>query len=392
MPRTGIILLTLFAAFRVSFAVAQPASLLDQAIEENESAQSEDASNAGALITKADRLIRQDRFDEAVELYTRAYRQSPGNRNYLRLLVAKRAAGRLTADDREALDLIRQQEAGSVEQVFRALRLDILQAKQALRADDADLARTKTDHAEKLLESLPPYVDADVYRNKIRSLSRRTQRAQDLDPGRGSKRSLQMSDQGEDAYDDGEIINVEEALGDDQALDEDQARHAYDRQLNAALRRNRTDWILRSNEAALAPVMDMAFPADWPELVAKRNRYRDGVIYEGTPFTGDDGQTYFTAIYDLGDLVHPVPNFYASYPGTAREQRNQNLDRMYLRMRSQIFNGYPEDLAAGLPLLHFFGGIDNHAVSTRTDPYETARIATIIERFIGGHRGPAPAN
>ena len=38
---------------------------------------------------------------------------------------------------------------------------------------------------------------------------------------------------------------------------------------------------------------------------------------------------------------------------------------------------------AGLPLLRFFGGIDNNAVSRSTAPAETERALRIIEKFLG---------
>jgi hypothetical protein len=36
-----------------------------------------------------------------------------------------------------------------------------------------------------------------------------------------------------------------------------------------------------------------------------------------------------------------------------------------------------------MPLLHFFGGIGNNAVGTRTDPAETERVPRIIEQILG---------
>jgi hypothetical protein len=104
-------------------------------------------------------------------------------------------------------------------------------------------------------------------------------------------------------------------------------------------------------------------------------------------FTGADGQTYTTAVYDISDLVVSVPDFYAPYPATAREQRQWELDRQYLRERSQIFNGYPEDLAAGLPLLHFFGGINQNAIGGRTDPNQRMRVLRTIDAFLNHQTG-----
>lgn len=338
MQRTAILLSTFVIAWSASSASAQPASLLDQAIEENNDSKGAAKLDGAALAKAADRLV---------------------------------------------------------ERTFESVRKDILAATAALRHGDRRAAKKHAERALTRLDALPKYVDARDYRDRARGLLRKAVRGKVRRPvaaaksAKSTKRKpvptdeeiLRMTDQGDDAGDagfleSGEIVDV------DALLDDDQRRHAYERELDDALRRSRSDWIFRTNEAAIAPLADMAYPGDWPRKVAQRARYRDGVLYEGQPFVGEDGQTYITTLYDLGDLVHPIPNFYASYPGTAREQRTQELDRMYLRMRSRIFNGYPGELAAGLPLLHFFGGIDNNAISTRTDPYQTARIVRTIESFI----------
>ncbi len=390
-------------------ALAGPADLLKQAIEENEGLPEAQkaAAEAEKLVSEADRLAAQERFNEAIDLYERAYRLSPTNEShYVRLLVARRAAGVMTEQDREALSLIEDQNAAAIEQTFRRVRLGIIQARQALRAGDGGLARTHLTAAQAELDALPPYVDAGPYRQEVRSLLVAAHRKagkdapmrepgpamENLEVGKFAARSSPgagepanpptLGDAGEAAMvpagggaETGEIVDVERVLG------ESWRRNVYDREVTEALRRQRAEVILSNNEAALA-TPGMTFPADWREKSHRRARYSEGVIYESKPRVGEDGKTYITAIYDLGDLVHPVPNFYASYPGTARQQRIETLDRQYLRERSQIFNGWPEDLAAGLPLLHFFGGIDNNAVSMRTDPRETERIIRLLEEFI----------
>ncbi len=401
--RTVFTILSLSLIAFVGPAVrAQPSDLLDRAIEENKAAPPAARTDVDQLLDQADQLADRKEFDKAIALYSRAYRLAPNNQSaYVRLLVAKRAAGRMSADDRQALDLIREQESGRIEQTFRSVRLDILQAGQALRSGDAPLARAKAHHARTLLKALPRHVDAGNYHKRVQALLRKIDRAaaRRKQPAKRTRSktvrrpdTLQLTDRGVAAagitddgiYPTGEIFDLD-------AIYDDQAQHVYDRDLAAALNQNRVDWLLRNNEAALA-MPGMTFPSDWPERVGRRARYRDGVIYEGQPFVGEDGQTYFTAIYDLGDLVHPIPNFYATYPGTAREQRNQDLDRAYLRLGSYIFNGYADDLAAGLPLLHFFGGIDSYAISTRTDPYEVDRIKSIIDRFINSQSPPSGGN
>jgi hypothetical protein len=402
MVRTVSIWSVLLIVFATEPAVAGPGELLKQAVEENNTAQEPTKEEIHALVSKADALVEQQAFAKAIALYERAYRLAPMEQsNYVRLLVAKRAAGSMTAQEREALELIREEASVKIDQIFRLVRLDVLQARRALRAADAALAMAKIEHAESALDGLPDPVDASPYRRQLIELRKaavrragrrarqaggsgqtstrqRATRATPASSAPGDERVLTLIDgaQEEGPSPTGRIIDV------DSLLDESGDTHVYARELAEARRRNRVDWVLNSDEAAMAPLAELAFPADWPERTARRAKYRDGVIYESRPYQGKDGKMYTTVIYNLGDLVHPVPNFYASYPGTAREQRMQNLDRQYLRERSQIFNGYPEDLAAGLPLLHFFGGIDNNAVSPRTDPRQTERIVRIIERFV----------
>jgi tetratricopeptide (TPR) repeat protein len=383
----------------LSPANAQPAGLLGQAIEENNDAKDLSKSDdVKALVREADALAEQRKFNDAIKLYARAYKLAPGDQNnYLRLLIAKRAAGRMTEEDREALDLIRRQQASQVEQSLRTVRLDLVQARQALRAGDRDLAQQKANHASATLDAMPPDVDVTVYRNQLRKLglgpAKVVRKAPvPADPAGEPAEPMHLDDRGQV---EGEVeVEIDCEDGEVEIACEpgvhDMAQHEYDRHVAAALRQNRVNWFLTNNYAAIVPMSDMTFPADWLEKTAARSRYHGGVIYETAPFTGDDGETYTTAIYDLGDLVAPVPNFYAAYPGTAREQRNEDLDRAYLRERSYIFNGYPEDLAAGLPLLHFFGGIDNWAISTRTDPNQTARVLRTIEVFLNNSNPNVP--
>ena len=384
--------------FAASFTLAGPADLLKQAIEENEAAPAPTGDDVDVIIQKADWLADLRQFADAIKLYERAYRLSPTNQSsYVRLLVAKRSAGVMTAQDREALELIREQQAAEVKQTFRGVRLRIIQARQALRSRDVDLARSMVGFAESALDGLPRYVDDSPYRHELKKLGvairRRAKRisksADKADVTRVGGRSgadsfpkpLTLMDAGDDS---GESVESGEIIDVDEILRESHERHVYDRELAHALRKSRAQVIISNIEAAFPPPQntDMTFPENWAERTDRRAKYRDGIIYKGKPFTGPDGQEYHTAIYDLGDLVHPVPNFYASYPGSVRQQRFETDDRFYLNYRSQIFGGYADDLAAGLPLLHFFGGIDNNAISTRTDPRETQRIMQILDRFI----------
>ncbi|HWL92697.1 MAG TPA: hypothetical protein VNT79_04110 [Phycisphaerae bacterium] len=447
MSRLFLRLFALPVLLSPTIAIASgPSDLLKQAIKENERKDQTgprpvDRTQQDRLTAEANQLVDEKEFKQAVALYERAYRLDPNNRaTYARLLVAKRAAGVMTAQDREALTLLEEEQAAEVDQVLRRVRLQIIQARQASRAGDFGLASERVRNARDELNALPDTVDASPYERELSTLSnaikRKTARAtKDDREVKGSGSSLTVtrrggrpltladvgdedvgreqvvyeerdSDEGEDfdewcddaasheVSDDyryvesGEIIEVDDALYGEQAV------HAYARELSRTVNRRRVQTFINNQVASLAhgPDVDLVYPHDWAEKTGHRAEYRDGIIHAGEPFDGADGETYQTVIYDLAELVHPVPNFYAAYPGTAREQRTQSLDRQYLRERSMIFNGWPEDLAAGLPLLHFFGGIDNNAVSTRTDPYETARIVETLNRFINSQnavRSPA---
>ncbi|MFQ5412727.1 MAG: tetratricopeptide repeat protein, partial [Phycisphaerae bacterium] len=267
-----------------SFVSADPSDLLRQAIEENDKPAKKD--EVKTLITRADRLADQKKFNEAIKLYEKAYRLAPSDQaNYARLLVAKRAAGVMTAQDREALDLIEQQQASAVEQIFRTTRLHMIQARQALRDGDTDLARAQIDSASAALDGLPRYVDDAPYRRRLESLSRALRRKAGKTGSRNpsendstititrrvdkedSDAPFTLMDTGEDdpssdvAHSEtGEIIDVDEVLR------ANRERHAYDRELARALARQRTDTILSNNEAAL-PLPGMTFPDDWAQRV-----------------------------------------------------------------------------------------------------------------------------
>ena len=401
--------------FAESIALADPADLLTQAIEEDQAAtrptDKTEHQVVKKLISEADRLVAQRKFNRAVALYRRAYRLAPSDQdNYVRLLVAKRAAGVMTEQDRRALEIIQEGRAAQVDQVFRAVQLKMIQARQALHDGDHGLAEAQVIAGLAMLDRLGDSVNVAPYRRKLKAILRGSRHkareaskvsqalrrhgvvavdgstivvTRPVEPGDTTKGPTLM-DAGAKSQEtvlkedkqEAENIDVDEVLG------ETHRRHVYDRRLTRALRRSRARIFVNQNQAAMPPLRDMTFPVDWTEKTARRSKYRGGLIHKGKPFVGKDGKTYYTAIYDLGDLVHPVPNFYATYPGTAYEQRRETLDRLDLRERSQIFNGYAEDLAEGLPLLPYFGGIDNNALSTRTDPQETERILQILDQFI----------
>jgi hypothetical protein len=129
-----------------------------------------------------------------------------------------------------------------------------------------------------------------------------------------------------------------------------------------AYKSDEADALLDTERSRRIPRSLLTYPEDWPDITERRKKYADGTIYKGEPFRGKDGQMRYTAIYDLRDLLVEVPDFTdAPEMDLAEEIRNVG-DRAALRFQSEIFRGYAEDLAAGVPLLQFFGGVDESRI------------------------------
>lgn len=101
-----------------------------------------------------------------------------------------------------------------------------------------------------------------------------------------------------------------------------------------------------------------AYPGDWEARSRGRERFRDGRIYVGPEFRSEDGELRQTVVYDVAALVHDAPQFTDAPQLDLAVAMRTMLDREALRRGSQIFNGYPSDLAAGIPLLYYFGGVE----------------------------------
>jgi hypothetical protein len=88
------------------------------------------------------------------------------------------------------------------------------------------------------------------------------------------------------------------------------------------------------------------------------------------------------ALYDIRDLIYVAPDFQPPMGVTVGEQLRNLFDREALRWRSEIFGGLPEDLAAGIPLLRYFGGIDDRA-GPRYSAERQQHIVDMIKAFVG---------
>lgn len=109
----------------------------------------------------------------------------------------------------------------------------------------------------------------------------------------------------------------------------------------------------------------MIYPADWASRTAQRSRDDDGIIFETPEFRDENGDLRKTVVYDVGALTHAAPYFHDAPQLDLAVITRSLADREALRYRSQIFNGYAEDVAAGIPLLPYFGGYEESTIDDR---------------------------
>src|SRR5438132_64163 len=84
--------------------------------------------------------------------------------HHRKLLIAKRAAGRMSQADAEALRLIDGNRDIRIDQMIRSIRLDVLQGREAMSQNDTALVNDKVSHARATLSRLPRDVDVAIYR------------------------------------------------------------------------------------------------------------------------------------------------------------------------------------------------------------------------------------
>ncbi len=130
----------------------------------------------------------------------------------------------------------------------------------------------------------------------------------------------------------------------------------------------------------------MIYPDDFDVISARRAAFSDGVIYRGPGFANSAGETVSTVIYDVGDLIAPLPSFNNAPVFDLNEIIQTGLDRAALRQSSEIFNGYAEDLAAGLPLLQYFGGVDESHAAPGGSTREFEDLMRMVDRVLQSGR------
>lgn len=175
---------------------------------------------------------------------------------------------------------------------------------------------------------------------------------------------------------------------------DDRESFVYQEALREAYRRDEVRALMEADEARLIPNGIVTYPPDWPERVAKRKKWKDGVIARSPSWYDKDGREWYIAVYDVQDLIYVPPDFSVDARWADPRFRTRDmLDRQALRDGSMIFRGSALDLAAGIPLLRYFGGIDPYAArGPRYSAEKQQELVEIIRAFTGGQVDALPVN
>lgn len=293
---------------------------------------------------KAMQLHRSGRHKDAVIWFDRALQDDPQNQELITArLVSRRQAGVLSEDEKRLAALVDEQRKAEVDLIVRAVHLRSLQAEAMLiQGRNADALDVVDELIEKI-SRLPKDVDRNSMLKGLRNLANRA-------TGRRTARDRMFTPRRYVPGRAGPSVAESVARDAERLVEEGDVRRGY--------KSDEAQTLLDAGRDRRIPQGLLTYPDDWPEITRRRKDYADGTYYKSEPFRGPDGQMVYTAIYDLRELMMEVPDF-TDAPEMDLEVTIRNLgDRYWLQRRSQIYGGWADDLAAGVPLMRFFGGID----------------------------------
>lgn len=135
------------------------------------------------------------------------------------------------------------------------------------------------------------------------------------------------------------------------------------------------------DEARVGGDSPVIYPRDWAAKTAARAKYKDRPLAQSDAHNDKDGRQWSAAVYDISDLTEIPPDFHPAYSLDEYENQINAADRQALRDRSQIFSGTAADLAAGIPLLDYFGGNGNLDARSRFSSIRQSQIVEMIKAF-----------
>lgn len=309
-----------------------------------------------------------------------------------------RASPTAAATNADELDLDRAEADARGERLAASVKLELVMARKAWRDGDAENAARRALTARSLVAQLPKGVDASGFARQIDDLLRRAEKrgvnlaalagtrrvaGQTVETRAPQSRAAEPAPPGSTTPSAGGGYVTISLGGDGSSIDVeavaeiDGARVQYQGDLAEAYGSDEVRRLVEADEARLAPATDVAYPANWPEIAARRRPYEGGEVARSRPWRDKDGKEWYAAVYDVRALIYEPPDFQSSYSLDPVEETRNSLDRQALRDRSEIFGGYAEDLAAGLPLLRAFGGNDDYFF--RGAKYSKQRQQDLVE-------------
>ncbi len=391
----AIAFLWLASASIVEAAAGEGGASSESRSAQNASAPSRSAQDASAVqraVIAALDHRRAGRLDEAGAVLDKALAEYPGNEALeYELLVVKEAKGDLSETQRVTLDAMRAERQAATELAVGAVRLNLLRARAKLAAGKLDDAERATRAALDRLADLPADVDREPLRAPLDELLGRIAEARRSNPRIGSspRATPTLSDFGFLPQEEhgtstaGNVASAAESSQDQPPASPDAAASSGARanpppgpppspigaggisrpeRIDANFQAYHDAQLQRWGENPQIYHRVIAYPPDWPMICRMRQQYASGLLYRGPEFVGDDGQTKYTAVYDIADLTADIPHFNSAPLLDLTAMMQAHADRVALRQYSDIFTGTAADLAAGIPLLSYFGGVDEYHV------------------------------
>ena len=270
-----------------------------------------------------------------------------------------------------AKEALRVEREAEVQLAVGVIRLGLLKSRARLAQGRFDDAKAMAERTLTAIDDLPESVDREALVDPLRRV------IADAEAGRTSSPNLAVPDAGILLMQEGdperdEPLTYEEVVYRD--IKEQDERHVA----------NVDDAMSRLGDTRLSSSKVLVFPADWEAMSERRAARRDGVIYRGPEFRDEDGELKRTIVYDIGGLTHRVPNF-SNAPQIDLHFITQNaIDRAALRRHSDVFTGFTSDLAAGIPLLKFFGGVDERYIGGEGGEPEKSDLMRIMGQVLEG--------
>ncbi|HEY3243582.1 MAG TPA: hypothetical protein VGM03_09545 [Phycisphaerae bacterium] len=281
----------------------------------------------------------------------------------------------------------------SADKAVEKIRVGTVKAHALLLAGKVEEASTRVVELLDAVEALPEGVERAPLIKKLEDL------LEQASVQRAEHRPAQTSDlgppvagdlgAGDQAAECDPLPGVGDRPSEREARHNDKRRFRYEGELRRGYKSDEADELVRIGESCRIPAKIMTYPPDWCDITARRREY-DGTLYKSRPFVDKDGQTKQTVIYDMSELLFEPPEFTDSFEFDIGLQLQNQLDRQALRDRSEIFRAGASELAAGLPLLQFFGGLDESRVRTRPTGERRAEMLHMIQQVMEA-RNPPPA-